>query len=106
MPHLECPAPHFPLSCQKPFPLYAGVTDTPYDALEESSVPPTADRPRAQLKPRTRGAKNPKCHDMCPAEERQQRTVERQLHPYERPGPDEYVTTAELAVKKYQRSRK
>lgn len=97
--------PHTPSNNQ-----HTGSSAASYDTLQPSSVALTpsaagAGGPRAQLKPRTRGAKQPQCADMCPEEERHQRTVERQLHPYERIGPDHYATTPELAVKKYQRSR-
>jgi hypothetical protein len=72
--------------------------------MAPNSVTLTAAQPRGQLKPRTRGAKQPQCTEMCPADERDQRTVERQLHPYERV-EGEYATAPQLAVKKYQRSR-
>lgn len=75
-----------------------------YDSMTQQSVALTASQPRAALKQRTRGAKQPQCTEMCPADEREQRTLERQLHPYERV-EGEYATTPQLAVKKYQRSR-
>lgn len=85
--------------------LPSGSTTASYDNMSSGSVVLTAPQPRAALKTRTRGAKQPACGEMCPADEREQRTAERQLHPYERL-PGEYATTPQLAVKKYQRSRK
>lgn len=46
----------------------------------------------------------PRCSDMCPAAERQQRTTDKQLHEFERVEGQEYATDADHAVKKYTRS--
>jgi hypothetical protein len=46
----------------------------------------------------------PRCSDMCPAAEREQRTSDKQLHDFERVAGQEYATDAAHAVKKYTRS--
>jgi hypothetical protein len=83
---------------------HTGAVQASYDRLTPSSVVLTTPQPRAALKQRSMGAKQPQCEDMCSERERTSRMGDNSLHDFEREVPGQPITNAQLAVKVYQRS--
>jgi hypothetical protein len=75
---------------------YDKLKDTPGTNSPNGMTGAAADADGALVEPR--------CTDMCPAAERDQRTSDRQLHQFERVAGQEYATDARHAVKKNTRS--